>query len=222
MNLLGVLVLMAGPGAVLPFVRHRDLNGDAVDGDAAAQEGALVEQARVGHRAAQHALYVRHYDRVRARIGRLLGRSTEVDDVLQDSFVLAFRDLRQLNDRTRFASWVCGIAVHQVHRRLRRRKLLRRLGLDRQADETTLAQTIDPAASPETRLLVKQLDVALTTLAPRQRLAWMLRHVEGCSLDEVASQCRTSLATAKRDIAQAEALLTAQLFDEGSLNEPQR
>src|SRR5690606_27718401 len=155
-------------------------------------------------RPAQHGLYVRHYERVRTRISRLLGRSAEVDDVLQDTFVLAFRDLKQLNDSTRFGSWICGIAVHQVHRRLRRRKLLQRLGLDRQVDETTLTQSIDPSASPEVQTLVKQLELALTTLPPRQRVAWTLRYVEGCNLDEVASLCRTSLTTAKRDIARAE------------------
>jgi RNA polymerase sigma-70 factor, ECF subfamily len=207
MNLLCALILVAGPGAVVPFVRPAP-----VDDNALWDESQLIKNALAGQRSAQHTLYVRHYARVQARISRLLGRSSEVDDILQDTFVAAFRDLGQLADGTRFGNWVCGIAVHQVHRRLRRRKLLQRLGFE-QATELTLCQTIDPTASPETRLLLKQLDQVLSTLAPRQRVAWMLRYVEGCSLDEVASHCRVSLATAKRHIAQAESHLNAQLFD---------
>lgn len=198
----------------MPFVRPFTAKADAE-----ADEKELILKAVVGQRSAQHTLYVRYYERVRGRIGRLLGRSSEVDDVLQDTFVAAFRDLGQLTDDTRFFGWVCGIAVHQVHRRLRRRKLLARLGFVPSECEPVLHEAVDPAASPETKLLLKQLDRALSTLAPRQRLAWMLRHVEGCSLEEVAGQCRTSIATVKRDIAQAEFYLNARLSDQGNPNE---
>lgn len=201
------LTLETGPGAVLPFVRPPQVNADSLS-----DELALVEQAKDNQRTAQHALYVRHFERVKTRISRLLGSGSDVDDVLQDTFVLAFRDLKQLEDATRFGAWVCGIAVHQVHRRLRRRRLLQRLGF-RQVDEPTLSSAVDPAASPEVRLLLAQLERAIHQLIPRQRLAWILRHVEGCSLDEVANQCGISVATAKRDIAQAELHLHAQLLE---------
>lgn len=214
MNVLSALILTASPAAVVPFIRPA-----APESHSLAEELELISDAVAGRRTAQHALYVRYYDRVRARILRLLGRSSEVDDVLQDTFIEAFRDLKHLNDAQRFGGWICGIAVHQVHRRLRRRQLLQRLGFDRHVDEATLAQSLDPAASPETLLLIKQLDRALNGLPPRQRLAWMLRYVEGCNLDEVAEQCRTSIATAKRDIAMAETHLSTRLFDQGSNNE---
>lgn len=214
MNLLYALVSAAEPGAVVPFVRAA-----ARDAEDASAELELVRGARDGKRTAQHALYVRNYERVRLRILRLLGAAGDVDDVLQDTFVAAFRDLDQLADESRFGAWVCGIAVHQVHRRLRRRSLLRRLGLLNDTDDVALTRCVDPSASPETVLLVKQLDRALSTLAPRERLAWMLRHVEGCSLEEVASQCRVSLATAKRDIGRAELELSAHLFGDGGSDE---
>lgn len=223
MNLLYALVLTAGPSAIVPFVRPIAGKADT-HGNPEAEEKDLVARALAGQRVAQHGLYVRHYERVRARITRLLGRSPDVDDVLQDTFVAAFRDLHQLTEGGRFDVWVCGIAVHQVHRRLRRRQLLSRLGFVQlgfiQPEyEPTLHQAADPAASPETVLLLKQLDAALGQLGPRQRVAWMLRYVEGFQLDEVAEQCRTSLATTKRDIAQAEAHLHAHLLDQGSNNE---
>jgi RNA polymerase sigma-70 factor, ECF subfamily len=214
MDFLCALTLAVAPGAVVPFGRP----GSSL-GEVSGEDSELVHEAAAGKRTAQHALYVRHYARVRARVGLLLGTSSDVDDVLQDTFVEAFRDLKQLNDRARFGSWVCGIAVHQAHRRLRRRRLLERLGFDHRADDVTLAQSVDPTAGPETHLLLKQLSLALSTLEPRRRVAWTLRHVEGCSLDEVADQCRISLATAKRDIAQAERELSQQLFEQVDANE---
>jgi RNA polymerase sigma-70 factor, ECF subfamily len=213
MNLLCVLVLGVGPATVIPIVQP-----STVKSGAGVDEPELIRRAIAGQRSAQHALYVQHYERVRTRIARLLGQHAEVDDVLQDCFVAAFRDLTQLSDTTRFGNWLCGIAVHQVHRRLRRRKLLARLGFT-QLEAPTLHEAADPAAGPETRLLLKQLDRALSTLGSRKHIAWMLRHVEGCSLEEVAEQCRTSLATAKRDITQAEAQLTALMVDQGGPHE---
>src|SRR5690606_33599351 len=114
---------------------------------------------------------LRYYERVRSRIVRLLGCSSEVDDVLQDTFVAAFRDLAQLTDPTRFGAWVCGIAAHQVHRRLRRHQLLSRLGFVhlgwvKNEMEPALHQSVDPKAGPETQLLLKQLDQALARLGP--------------------------------------------------------
>lgn len=203
------LTLEAGAGAVLPFVRPSQVNGAPL-----ADELALVEQAKENQRTAQHALYLRYHERVKVRVSRLLGTASDVDDVLQDTFVLAFRDLKQLDDAARFGAWLCGIAVHQVHRRLRRRQLLQRLGF-RHADEPTLSRAVDPAAGPEVRVLLEQLERALGELVPRQRLAWILRHVEGCSLEDVASQCGISLATTKRDITRAELHLHAQLSEQG-------
>lgn len=198
----GFALVVAG-AAVVPFSRHAPNDAGNYDAD-------LVARALRGQRVAQHGLYVRFHDRVRTRALRLLGRSadSEIDDIVQDSFVAAFRDLVQLADPTRFGSWVCGIAAHQVHRRLRRRQLLRRLGFERTHDEGGLAESVDPGADPELVFQLKQLDAVVGRLSPRPRVAWVLRYVEGCSLEEVAEQCGVSLATAKRDIAGAERLLS--------------
>lgn len=103
------------------------------------------------------------------------------------------------------------IAVHQVHRRFRRRRLLARLGLDRGVDDARLERVVDPSASPEVRADLARLDDALGRLPVAPRLAWVLRYVEGCELKELADQCGCSLATAKRRIAQADVALRAQL-----------
>lgn len=179
----------------------------------------LVRDAVLGKRTAQHALYFRHCTKVRTRVTRLLGRSADVDDVLQDTFVEAFRDLRQLLDGERFGSWVCGIAVHQVHRRLRRRRLLRRLGFDQREPEAGMLEVMDRGASPEVSAQVRRLELALTRLSSPHRIAWILRNVEGCSLEETATQCRVSLATVKRHVVAAEAELQQALFPGGVYDE---
>jgi RNA polymerase sigma-70 factor, ECF subfamily len=183
---------------------------------AAVTDAELVARALDGERLALHLLYSRHVCAVAERITRLLARSVEAEDVVQDAFIAAFRDLPQLGERERFAPWLMSIAVRQAHRRFRRRRLLARFGLDQGADDARLAQVADPAASPEQRAELARLDGKLARVPADQRLAWMLRHVEGCTLDEVAEQCGCSLATAKRWLDKAERQLQSERDAEGT------
>jgi RNA polymerase sigma-70 factor, ECF subfamily len=167
----------------------------------------LVARALGGQRWALSLLYRRHVRAVTERVTRLLSRSAEAEDVVQDAFVSAFHDLPRLADPSRFGAWLMRIAVHQAHRRFRRRRLLARLGLDRGEDDARLEKIADPALGPEQRMELARLDRALSTLPADLRLAWMLRFVDGCELTELAEQCDCSLATVKRRLQRAEARL---------------
>jgi RNA polymerase sigma-70 factor (ECF subfamily) len=164
----------------------------------------LVERAQRGDRWAEEALYRRHVGTVSRTVTRLLARSEAAEDIVQDTFVLAFEQVHQLRDPGAFGGWVLQIAVRQAHRWFRRRRLLQALSLDRAEDDATLARLVDPSASPETILELSKLDDLLATLRAKERIAWMLRHVEGHRMDDVARLCDCSLATAKRLVQRAE------------------
>jgi RNA polymerase sigma-70 factor, ECF subfamily len=166
-------------------------------------DAELVARGVAGERFALQLLYRRHVDRVSERVTRLLARAAEAEDVVQDAFVDAFRDLPKLEEPARFGHWLMRIAVHQAHRRFRRRRLLARLGFDVGVDDATLARAVDHNAPPDVRAELARLDARLAAMPSALRLAWILRFVEGCGLEEVAEQCCCSLATAKRRIKQA-------------------
>jgi RNA polymerase sigma-70 factor (ECF subfamily) len=180
-------------------------------GAASTTDAELVARGVAGERFALQLLYRRHVAPVAACITRLLARSAEAEDVVQDAFLSAFRDLRHLGDPARFAPWLMRIAVHQAHRRFRRRRLLARFGLDRGVDDARLAMVVDPGAAPDVCAELAHIDRALEALPAALRLAWMLRHVEGCALEELAEHCGCSLATAKRRIQRAELAVGAAL-----------
>lgn len=174
-------------------------------------DGELVQRARRGDRWAEEALYHRYVRPVTRVVMRLLARSTEAEDVVQDAFVNALGDLGKLRDDDAFGSWLLRIAVHQVHRRYRRRRLLRVLGLDRGEDDATLGDQVDFQAGPEVRAGLAEIDRLLATLPSRSRIAWMLRHVEGHELLDVARACDCSLATAKRLVGRAQTVISAHV-----------
>jgi RNA polymerase sigma-70 factor (ECF subfamily) len=184
--------------------------------DPAGPDRDLVRRARGGDRWAEEALYRRHARTVARTVSRLLARSTEAEDTVQDAFIFALTHLDDLRDPDLFGRWVLQVAVRLVHRRFRQRSFLRLLGLDRGADDVTLAAQADPRAGPEIHARIAELDRALARLPARCRVAWVLRYVEGSGIDEVAAASSCSRATAKRLIARAERELRARVaLDEG-------
>ena len=85
-------------------------------------DGDLVRLARDGDPVAFRLLVERHQPMARARARRLGANPSDVDDIVQESFLQAFVALDRLRDPDRFASWLAGI-VHNVSRVLARRRL---------------------------------------------------------------------------------------------------
>jgi RNA polymerase sigma-70 factor (ECF subfamily) len=143
-----------------------------------------------------------------ARVGlRLLGREPEVDDLIQDVFVIAYKKRAQLRDPSAAKAWLATIAVRIARKNLRRRRLKRLVGLD----HARAVELIDPAVSPEKRALLSRVYEILDRMDVDCRLAWTLRYVEGETLEGVALRCGCSLATAKRRVSAAQTLLGGEV-----------
>jgi RNA polymerase sigma-70 factor, ECF subfamily len=146
-----------------------------------------------------------------ARIGlRLLGRESDVDDLIQEVFLAAFKQRDQLRDPNATKNWLATIAVRTARRQLRRRRLRQFVGLDSGGPAMELQ---DQTLSPEKRALLSRVYEILDGMGVERRLAWTLRFVEGEKLERVAEKCGCSLATAKRRIASAQAHLQAEMDD---------
>jgi RNA polymerase sigma-70 factor (ECF subfamily) len=140
-----------------------------------------------------------------ARIAlRVLGRPSEVDDLVQDVFLSVLDRLDDLRDPAALRGWLAVITARLARRRLRARRWKIWLGIGSDYD---YAQLADGAASPDDRALLSELYRTLDRLPARQRLAWSMRRIEGLDLAAVAQACNCSLATVKRWIAAAEATL---------------
>jgi RNA polymerase sigma-70 factor (ECF subfamily) len=175
------------------------------------QDADLVARMRRGNRAAEEALYRAYAPAVLALTMRLLGRRSDAEDATQDTFILAFANVARLRDPSALRPWIMQIAVSQVRRRFRKRRLLRALGLHVGADDATLDSLAAPGASAEIKSDLSVLDRILAGLPADQRIAWMLRYVEGEELPAVAHACGCSLATVKRRIAAADAQVHGEL-----------
>jgi RNA polymerase sigma-70 factor (ECF subfamily) len=173
----------------------------------ALSDGELVRRALTGDRWGREMLYRRHAGHLLAMTIRLLANRGEAEEIVQDTFVTAFEQLGTLREPGAVRAWLGQIAVNLVRRRFRRARLMRFLGLDRGADDATLEALADPGVSADQRIELALVDRLLRGMRPALRLAWMLRRVDGLELGEVASLCGCSLATIKRRIAEADAIV---------------
>jgi RNA polymerase sigma-70 factor (ECF subfamily) len=153
-------------------------------------------------------LFVEHAGFVATVVLRVLGRDHEVDDVVQEVFLDAMSGLRSIQNPAAVRGWLKTIAVRKASRHLRKRRLRAFLGLERDCCYEHLA---DPSCGPEERALLSRVYRQLDTLPVGDRVAWTLRHVDGEPLDSVAALCGCSLATVKRRISAAQAVLERRL-----------
>ena len=189
------LRLVDGPAAASTSGRIADLD-----------DAQLVALARANDLHAFEALYRRYAAFAINLAVRIQGSAADVEDIAHDSFVRAHERLGELRDAGAFRSWLGAIVVRFVRSRLRKRRLMAYLGLAT-GEAADLEIVASPEAGPDTRALLAQVYALLRTMAPEDRIAWTLRHVERYQLEEVARLAGCSLATAKRRIARAQRFL---------------
>jgi RNA polymerase sigma-70 factor (ECF subfamily) len=153
-------------------------------------------------------LYRRFAPYVAAIASRILGRESEVEDVVQDVFVAAIGGLKRRDELLQAKSWFATVTVRSSMRKLRVRALWNVLDL---AEPPQYERLADPAAGPEERRMIAEVYRALDRLPAKERVAWVLRYVQGESLEATAALCGCSLATAKRRIAAAQAVVKSRL-----------
>ncbi len=153
---------------------------------------------------AMEDLYRRFAPYVAAIASRILGRESEVDDVVQDVFIAALRGLKKRDHLLQAKSWFATVTVRSSMRKLRVRALWNVFDL---AEPPHYERLADAGAGPEERRMVAEVYRALDRVSAKERVAWVLRYVQGESLEDTARLCDCSLATAKRRIAAAHAVV---------------
>jgi RNA polymerase sigma-70 factor, ECF subfamily len=145
-------------------------------------DAALVQRALAGEEDAFAELMARHRPRLERYAYFLLGNRQDAEDVLQDSFVRAFRGLARCQDPPRVGVWMFQILVNRCRTRLARVDLIER---DAAAD-SAYAEAPGEAAW-ERHEWREEIERALAELSSEQREAFLLKHVEDFSYQEISA-----------------------------------
>ncbi|MBN2529538.1 MAG: sigma-70 family RNA polymerase sigma factor [Deltaproteobacteria bacterium] len=163
----------------------------------------LVSRAINGDGWAEEAIFRKHVHFVTSLAAKLLRRQAEVEDVVQDTFLLAYRDLNKLNNTHLLRHWLARITVRSAQSQYRRRRIKQVLGLDTGIDDERLCDQLRTDAPQEILVELSLLDSVFDSLSVSERICWVLRKLEGYQLNEICAISGCSLATAKRRINSA-------------------
>ena len=178
----------------------------AAQSSTAVTDASLVQAGRRGEAWAQEELFRRHGRMAIGLAHRLVPNDPEVDDIVQDCFVSALRRLHKLENPQAFSSWLGSIVVHAVSNHLRRRRLLSRLGLIT-PESVDLDAIASPDAPAEVAVELRRVYALLQHLPVEQRVALVLRRIDGMEIPQIALNMGLSSSTVKRRLKAAEEAL---------------
>jgi RNA polymerase sigma-70 factor (ECF subfamily) len=153
---------------------------------------------------------------------RILGDREEALDVSQEVFFAIFRRLNRFRGESSIKTWIYRIAINRASNRCRWWNRIRRRGtvsLDEHLskdDNRSLSESLASAGStPEESLLMQEtrmvIERSLLLLPVQQRIAVVMRDVEGMSYEEIADMLQVSLGTVKSRIARGREELKRRL-----------
>jgi RNA polymerase sigma-70 factor, ECF subfamily len=152
-------------------------------------EAFVLAQARAGNREAFRTLVERHSRAVFRVAYRITGNEADAEDVVQDTFIKAYTELKRFEARSGFGTWIHRIAANCAIDVIRRRP--RHTVTDEDEAEPLLTRLASPAPGPERvaagRQLRERIDSVLEALTPLERAAFTLRHLEQQSIDEIST-----------------------------------
>ena len=179
---------------------------------AAMDEAGLVTRAKGGDREAFRAIMQRCNQRLFRVARALVGGDDEAEDVLQEAYLHAFVGISRFRGEAGLLTWLTTITLNEARGRLRKRRPMLDLDI---VDKTNIVKfpgaPPDPEAEAgrtETREL---LEASIDSLPPDFRIVFILREIEGCSVEETAIQLDINPATVKTRLFRARRLLRASL-----------
>ncbi len=161
-------------------------------------EAAAVARARTGDGDA-FRLLVERYGRSVFRLGyRLTGNEQDAEDVVQETFLRAFRQLDKYDGRASFHTWIYRIASNYSLDLLRAR---------RRTETPEPESLVSTETSADRRVLSEQigdrLRQAMDDLSSQERSAFVLRHYEGLSIEEIGGVLGIAQSATKNSIFRA-------------------
>jgi RNA polymerase sigma-70 factor, ECF subfamily len=170
----------------------------------AAGDAAFVERARQGDREAFRALVERHGRSVFRLAFRMTGNEGDAEDVVQETFLKAYRKLDAFESRADFATWLYRIAANCAYDLLRSRARRPEDPIEAEGESIPVEAT---SPSPERLALAmevrRRVAAALQRLTPAERTAFVLRHHEGCSIAEIGAALGLDSSAAKHSVFRA-------------------
>jgi RNA polymerase sigma-70 factor (ECF subfamily) len=164
-------------------------------------EAVVLERAQAGDNEAFRMLVEEHSHKMFRLAYRMTGNEQDAEDVVQETFLRAYGQLKNYESRAHFASWLHRIAANYAIDLLRRRK---RWKLNQLLETSPL---ISDSPGQERRIygneVQRRVGEELARLTPKERVAFVLRHYEGLKIQEISEITGAGISATKNHIFRA-------------------
>ncbi|MFZ0820143.1 MAG: sigma-70 family RNA polymerase sigma factor [Candidatus Acidiferrales bacterium] len=182
-------------------------------------DAAQVTRALGGDQDAFRALVERHSRSLFRLAYRMTGNEHDAEEVVQEAFLRAYRRLDRFESRANFGTWLYRIGVNCSLDMMRKRKTESSQRVQASGDDPDASDPLDNVMStdpaPDRMMLsaeVKEkVEEAMKELSPVERTAFVLRHFEGHSIEEIGKQLGLGIGATKNSVFRAVQKLRRQL-----------
>ncbi len=171
-------------------------------------DSSAVSRALAGDRDAFRTLVERHSRPLFRLAYRMTGNEQDAEDVVQVAFLRAWRDLRNYESRSSFGTWLHRIAANYSLDLIRQKKSRERGRAVNLREDGEVLDGVATSAPGQERLLFsgrirETVEAALQTLTAQERTAFVLRHFEGLSIQEIGASLGTGTNATKHSVFRA-------------------
>ena len=174
-------------------------------------DAAAVALAAGGDEDAFRVLVERHSRSVFRLAFRMTGSAEDAEDVVQETFVRAYQQLARFESRAHFSTWLYRIGFNCAIDHLRKRPKLEAAQAPELLSELAPAM---PGPTSEDMVFAGQIGSrvqdALNSLSEQERAAFLMRHFQGCSIEEICAALGLKTNAAKHSIFRAVKKMRAQ------------
>lgn len=168
-------------------------------------------QVPAGDHESFRVLVERHSRSIFRLAFRMTGNEHDAEDIVQDTFLRAYRAMDQFEARANFGTWLHRVAINCAldHlRRVKRREEESYLNDPRWEEEGDPLGSVPSAGPTPERLMLsvelrKKIEGAMASLSDRERAAFVMRHFDGCSIEEIGRTLGLRGTAAKNTIFRA-------------------
>lgn len=169
----------------------------------------IIEDCKSGNRKAYNELYNSYARSMYNICNRMMNNAEEAQDMLQESFVDAFRRLDSFRFESTFGAWLKKIVIHKCINSLEKRKIT--WVEEEISDENTFLQDSESINEEELQLSVERVKIAMNRLPEGARVIFSLYLIEGYDHAEISEILHISESTSKTQFMRARQLVKEML-----------
>lgn len=192
--------------------------------DQSLKEDEVIRRILAGEKELYEILVRRNNQKLYRVIRGYFWEESEIEDVMQDAYVLAFTKLFQFKREAAFSTWLIRIAIHESLARLKvRKKTYQFLDHSQEQETNSILEIPDQKQlNPQDKMIQKEakqlLEDAIDSLDTKYKSVYIMKEVEEMSLKEISTVLDITLANVKVRLHRSKEMLKERLLEQSATN----